>query len=309
VTADAILDGLKGELPVISESWLTLAIAAVVVGGVVWVVVHFLNRKQIADLKKRLELRDDQLANAKAEIKKIEGDLESLEGERQARQNLEALLASLREQLAIAQQQLMAAPRPTVPPSHESPRQAKFDELFGPGSAIDGKLTKGEAERLIVALLELTDLMEARVGSVRTPGPIQLHSRLDGSNGPSWWLYVSKKGIPHAIELVAAYRADVIDFANSLEAAITRQSDLEFRLRKIVGNVGVIVSVLNIAGGFIRSLERLDDGENYKPPILKMALGGPFQTMAQAQIVLDEWMQLFIEQRSPAVHQEAATYL
>jgi hypothetical protein len=282
---------------------------AVVVGVLVWVVVHSFNRKQIADLKKRLELRDDQLANAKAEIKKIERDLESLEGERQARQNLEALLASLREQLAIAQGQLMAAPRPIVSPSRASPRQAKLEELFGPGSAIDGKLTKGEAERLIVALRELTDLMKSKVGSVRTPGPIQPHSRLDGSNGPSWWLYVSQKGIPHAIELVAAYRADVIDFANSLEAAITRQPDLEFRLRKIAGNVGVVVSLLNIAGGFIRSMERLNDGEKYKPRVLTMALGGPFQIMAQAQIAVDEWMQLFIEQRAPAVHQEAATYL
>jgi hypothetical protein len=309
VTADAILDRLKGEWPVISESWLPLAIVAVLVGGVVWVVVHFFNRKQIADLKKRLELRDDQLANAKAEIKKLEEDVEPLKGERQAQQNLEALLASLREQLAIAQQQLMAAPQPTVPSSRESPRRAKLDELFGPGSAIDGKLTKGEAERLIVALHELTDLMKSKAGSVRTPGPIQLHSRLDGSNGPSWWLYVSQKGIPHAIELVAAYRADVVDFANSLEAAITRQPDLEFRLRKIVGNVGVIVSLLNVAGGFIRSMERLNDSEKYKPPILTMALGGPFQIMAQAQIAVEEWMQLFIDQRAPAVHQEAATYL
>jgi hypothetical protein len=309
VTADAILDRLKGQWPVISESWLALAIVAVVVGGLVLVVVHFLNRRQIADLKKRLELRDDQLANAKAEIKKIERNLESLEGERQVRQNLEALLASLREQLAIAQQQLMAAPRPTVHSSRESPRRAKLDELFGSGSAIDGKLTKGEAERLIVTLHELTDLMKARVGSVRTPGPIQLHSRLDGSNGPSWWLYVSQKGIPRAIELVAAYRADVIDFANSLEAAITRQPDLEFRLRKIVGNVGVIASLLNISGGFVRSMERLNDGENYGPTVLTMALGGSFQILAQAQIAVDEWMQLFIEQRAPAVHQEAATYL
>jgi hypothetical protein len=309
VTADAILDRLKGEWPVISESWLSLAIVAVVVGGLVLVVVHFLNRRQIADLKKRLELRDDQLANAKAEIKKIERDLESLEGERQVRQNLEALLASLKEQLANAQQQLVAAPRPTESFSPASPRQAKLDELFGPGSAIDGKLTKGEAERLIVALHELTDLMKARAGPARTPGPIQLHSRLEGPNGPSWWRYVSQKGIPHAIELVAAYRADVIDFANSLEAAITRQPDLEFRLRKIVGNVGVIVSLLNVAGGFIRSMERLNDGEKYKPPVLTMALGGPFQVMAQAQIAVEEWMQLFIDQRAPAVHQEAATYL
>jgi hypothetical protein len=97
-------------------------------------------------------------------------------------------------------------------------------------------------------------------------------------------LYVSQKGIPHAIELVAAYRADVIDFANSLESALTRQPDLEFRLRKIVGNVGVIVSLLNMVGGFIRSMERLNDGEKYKPPVLTMALGGPFQIMAQAQI-------------------------
>jgi hypothetical protein len=309
VTDDAILDRLKGEWSVITESWLSLAIVAVVVGVLVWVVVHSFNRKQIADLKKRLELRDDQLANAKAEIRKLEEDVEPLKRERQARQNLEALLASLKEQLAIAQGQLMAAPRPIVSPSRGSPRQAKLDELFGPGSAIDGKLTKGEAERLIVALNELTDLMKSKVGSVRTPGPIQPHLRLDGSNGPSWWLYVSQKGIPHAIELVAAYRGDVIDFANSLEAAITRQPDLEFRLRKIAGNVDLIASLLNIAGGFIRSMERLNDGEKYKPAVLTMALGGPFQIMAQAQIAVDEWMQLFIEQRAPAVHQEAATYL
>ncbi len=309
MTVDAILDRLKGEWPVITESWLSLAIVAVVVGVLVWVVVHSFNRKKIADLKKRLELRDDQLANAKAEIRKLEEDVEPLKRERQARQNLEALLASLREQLAIAQGQLMAAPRPIVSPSRGSPRQAKLDELFGPGRAIDGKLTKGEAERLIVALNELTDLMKSKVGSVRTPGPIQPHLRLDGSNGPSWWLYVSPKGIPHTIELVTAYRADVVDFANSLEAVITRQPDLEFRLRKIVGNVGVIVSLLNIAGGFIRSMEQLNDGEKYKPRVLTMALGGPFQIMAQAQIAVDEWMQLFIEQRAPAVYQEAATYL
>ena len=209
----------------------------------------------------------------------------------------------------IAQGQLMAAPRPIVSPSRGSPRQAKLDELFGLGRAIDGKLTKGEAERLIVALNELTDLMKSKVGSVRTPGPIQPHSRLDGSNGPSWWRYVSKKGIPHAIELVAAYRANVIDFANSLEAAIKKQPDLEFRLRKIVGNVGLIAGLLNVAGGFIRSMERLNDGETYQPAVIEMALRGPFQIMVQAQTAVDTWMQLFIEQRAPAVHQEAATYL
>ena len=96
MTADAIIDRLKGEWPVITESWLSLAIVAVLVGVLVWVVVHSFNRKQIADLKKRLELRDDQLANAKAEIRKLEEDVEPLKRERQARQNLEALLASLR---------------------------------------------------------------------------------------------------------------------------------------------------------------------------------------------------------------------
>jgi plasmid stabilization system protein ParE len=309
VTVDAIFERVNGEWPVISASWLSLAIVAVVVGGLAWVVVHVLYRKQIADLKKRLELRDDQLANAKAEIEKIERDLESLEGERQARQNLEALLASFREQLAIAQGQLMAVPRPTVSLSRESSRQSKFDELFGQGSAIDGNLTKGEAERLIGALHELADLMKTRVGSVPAHSATQLPSRLDGSNGPSWWLYVSQKGIPNAIELVATYRADVIDFANSLETAITKQPDLEFRLRKIVGNVGLIANLLNVAGGFMRSMERLNDGEKYRPAVLAMALGGPFQIMAQAQIAVEEWMQLFIEQRAPAVHQEAATYL
>jgi hypothetical protein len=56
-------------------------------------------------------------------------------------------------------------------------------------------------------------------------------------------------------------------------------------------------------------MERLNDGEKYKPPVLTMALGGSFQIMAQAQIAVDEWMQLFIDRRAPAVHQEAATYL
>jgi hypothetical protein len=56
-------------------------------------------------------------------------------------------------------------------------------------------------------------------------------------------------------------------------------------------------------------MERLNDGEQYKPAVLTMALGGPFQKMTQSQIAADEWMQLFIEQRAPAVHQEAATYL
>jgi hypothetical protein len=309
VTVDAIFERLNGEWPVISEAWLTMAILSVVVGGVVWAVVHFPSRRQLANLKKCLELRDDQLADAKAQIERLEEGLESLEGERQARQNLEALLASFREQLAIAQGQSMAVPRPTVSPSRESSRQSKFDGLFGQGSAIDGNLTKGEAERLIGALHELADLMKTRVGSVPAHSPTQVPTRLDGSNGPSWWLYVSQKGIPNAIELVATYRADVIDFANSLETAITKQPDLEFRLRKIVGNVGLIANLLNVAGGFMRSMDRLNDGEKYRPAVLAMALGSPFQIMAQAQIAVEEWMQLFIEQRAPAVHQEAATFL
>jgi hypothetical protein len=274
---------------------------------VVWAVVHFLDHRQLANLKKCLELRDDQLADAKAQIKRLERDLESLEGERQARQ--EAALASLQGQLASAQRQLMVAPRNAALPTHESPQQAKFDELFGPGSAIDGKLTKDEAEQLIGALHELTDLMKSNVGSSRTPGAVQPHSRLDGSNGQSWWLYVSKRGIPHTIQLVAAYRANVIDFANSLEAAIKKQPDLEFRLRKIVGNVGLIAGLLNVAGGFIRSMERLNDGETYQPAVLEMALRGPFQIMVQAQMAVETWMHLFVEQRAPAVHQEAATFL
>jgi hypothetical protein len=282
---------------------------AAVVGGVVWAIVHFLGRRQIAELRQRLELRDGELASARAEIESLETDLRALEGERQARQSLEALLASLREQLASAQAQLLAAHRPAVRSSPQPPRRTTFDELFGPGSAIDGRLTKGEAERLIQALRELTDLMKSRVGAVRRPGTIPAHSLADGSSASSWWLYVSQKGIPHAIELVTAYRADIIDFANSLEAAIARQADLEFRLRRIVGNVGLIANLLNVVGGFIRIMERLNDGEKYKAPVLAMALGSPFQTMLQAQTALDEWMQLFIEQRAPAAHQEAAAFL
>ena len=162
---------------------LAMAILSVVVGGVVWAVVHFLSRRQLANLRKCLEQRDDQLADAKAQLKRLEGDLESLEGERQARQ--EAVVVSLREQLATVQRQLMAAPRHAVLPSRESPRQAKFDDLFGSGSAIDGRLTEGEAGRLIVALHELTGLMKSKVGSGRPTPAIQPPSTFDCSNGRS----------------------------------------------------------------------------------------------------------------------------
>jgi hypothetical protein len=56
-------------------------------------------------------------------------------------------------------------------------------------------------------------------------------------------------------------------------------------------------------------MERLNDGETYKSAVLEMALGSPFQIMVQAQIAVDSWMQLFIEDRAPAAHREAATFL
>ena len=115
------------------------------------------------------------------------------------------------------------------------------------------------------------------------PGPGPLRARLPESNGPAWWSYLSRHGIAHAIDLVAAFRADVLGFANALEQVIARQPDLEFRLRKIVGNVGAVAALLNATGGFIRSLERLDDGETYNPTVLAMALGPAFRTMIQAQ--------------------------
>ena len=100
MTVDAIFERLNGEWPVISEAWPATVILSVVVGSVVWAVVYFLSRRQLANLKKCLELRDDQLADAKAQIKKLARDLELLVGERQARQD--AVLVSLREQLASA---------------------------------------------------------------------------------------------------------------------------------------------------------------------------------------------------------------
>ena len=297
-------------MALISESWLSLAIVAVVVGGLVWVVVHSFNRKQIANLRKRLELRDDQLADAKAEIKRLEEIWSSLEGERQPRQNLEALLASLREQLAIAQQQLMAAPRHAVPPSRESPRQAKFDELFGHGSAIVGKLTKGEAEQI-------------DRGASRANRPHEIESRA----GPDAWsntVAFEARGLKWTVMVALCLAKGAFHTPSNLSQPIERTLStspirsrqpsrsnqiLEFRLRKIVGNVGLIAGLLNVAGGFIRSMERLNDGATYPPAFLEMALRGPFQIMVQAQTAVGTWMRLFIERRSPAVHQEASTLL
>jgi hypothetical protein len=276
---------------------------------VLWATVSVLARKQIADLKRRIERSDSEVADAKAEIGRVTGELSVLEEERKARQELEMVVISLRDQLATTQGQLMAQRRPAGPPSPKPGREAIFDELFGSGGAIDGRLTGGEAERLVQALHEISDLIKSKLAPKAAAGLMQSPSKLAASPGPAWWLYVARKGIPHAIELVAAHRRDLIDFANSLEAAITRQPDLEFRLRKIVGNVGLIADLLNIISGYIRSMERLSDGEMYKPAILEMALGVPFKGMVQAQAAVDKWMQLFVEQRGPAVHNEAAIYL
>ena len=308
-TADAILERLKFEWPAISDSWLSLVIMALVVSCVVWAALYVLARKQVADLKRRIELSDSEVADAKAEIGRIEADLTALEEERKARQELEMVVTSLRDQLATTQGQLMAQRRPAGPPSPKPGRAAIFDELFGSGAAIDGRLTGGEAERLVQALHEVSDVIKSKLAPEAAAGLMQSPSTVVASPGPAWWLYVARKGLPHAIELVAAHRRDLIDFANSLEAAITRQPDLEFRLRKIVGNVGLIAGLLNSISGYIRSMERLSDGEMYKPAILEMALGGPFMGMVQAQVAVDKWMQLFVEQRAPAVHKEAEIYL
>jgi hypothetical protein len=56
-------------------------------------------------------------------------------------------------------------------------------------------------------------------------------------------------------------------------------------------------------------MERLNDGETYQPTVLEMALRGPFQIMVQAQTAVEMWMQLFIEQRAPAVLRDASTFL
>jgi hypothetical protein len=307
--ADVIFERLKVEWLTISESWLSLVIMPLVVSCVVWAAVSVLARKQVADLKRRVELSESDVADAKAEVGRLESDLRALKEERKARQKLEMVVASLKGQLATTQGQLTVQRRPTGPPSPKPGRETIFDELFGSGAAIDGRLTGGEAERLVQALHEISDLIKSKLAPEAPAGPMQSPSKLAASPGPAWWLYVARKGIPHAIELVAAHRRDLIDFANSLEAAIMRQPDLEFRLRKIVGNVGLIAGLLNTISGYIRSMERLSDGEMYKPAILEMALGGPFKGMVQAQAAVDKWMQLFIEQRAPAVHKEAATYL
>jgi len=307
VTFDTILDRLQHELTGVAENRPFLIITVIVV-GVACMVIHVLYRKCLADLYKRLQASDEQLTRARTEATKLNRDLEALGDERQARQNLEMVISSLRQQLTSAKERLRATAPPATPPSPGDPIQARLDGLFGSGSAIDGELTKEEAKRLVFALHELTDIIKARVGSEREPGPSQLRARLYEAN-PAWWSYVFRNGIPHAIELVAAFRAEVLEFANSLEQVITRQPDLEFRLRTIVGNVGVIAALLNVAGGFIRSLEHLNDGETYKPAVLAMALGSPFRVMVQAQSAVDEWMHVFLEQRVPAVCREISTFV
>jgi hypothetical protein len=53
----------------------------------------------------------------------------------------------------------------------------------------------------------------------------------------------------------------------------------------------------------------VSDGSFRVHAINAVGLGSPFQIMVQAQIAVDIWMQLFIEDRAPAVHREVATFL
>jgi hypothetical protein len=306
MTVDLLVTRLSGDWHAILDAWPILVVLGACVLGVAAAAVRLLHRRRFADLEERLEQSEGRLAEAKARMGR---NLEALDGEHQARRQLEALVASLRDQLAIAQRPAVARREPIDPSPRNARRHAGYDELYGPGSAIDGRLTKGEAERLIRALRETTGLMKSRLGAGGAEGPMRTCSVLAGSNGAAWWRYVASKGIPHAIELVTAYRADIIDFANCLEAMITSQADLEFRLRKILGDVGPVARLLNVVGGYIRSMERLNDGEPYKPAVLEMALGAPFQLMVQAQAAVDTWMKLFVEQRAPNAHREAVAYL
>lgn len=298
ITVDSILERLAADWHTSLDAWPILVALALVVAVVVWTVARLSYRRQTRDLQRRLEEGDRRLAEVKA---RLAGELKALEEERQGRQSAEAMVASLREQLASHQRSLAARCRPTQL-SHQSSARARYDDLFGPGPAVGGRLPSREAERLVQALEEISDLMRSRLEADGS-GPMP-RTKLVAANGAAWWAYVARQGMPHAIDLVAAYRKDVIDFANALEAIITRQADLEFRLRNIVGNVGLIAALLNVAGGYIRSMERLNDGESYKPAVLEMALGRPFQILVQAETTLQEWMRLFVGQRVPAVRQE-----
>lgn len=221
-----------------------------------------------------------------------------LEGERQARGELEAVVISLREQLATAQGRLAAQRKAAAPALGQPSRRDRYDDLFGEGPVIEGTLARREAGRLLEALREIEALMEGRVGP----------SQLAGAGGPAWWRYVESRGVSHAIDLVAAWRNDLVDFANALEAIIRRQPDLEFRLRRIVGDVGPLAGLLNVAGGYVRTMERLNDGQPYKSAVLEMALGKPFEALVEAQNTLQQWMRLFVERRAAAARQEVAAH-
>jgi hypothetical protein len=293
VTVDRIVGRLLAEGHAMLDVWPTLVVLVLGVAGPVGLAVGLLSRKRLAGLTVRLEQADRRLGETKARLAQ---ELKELEAERQVRRHLEAVVASLRAQLAAAQDELAGRRKPAEPAPRKSPQQARYDELFGDGPVIDGTLTKGELERLLEALQAIEDLVKSRFGP----------SRLAAADGPAWWRYVASKGIPHAIDVVTAYRKDLIEFANALEAIVIRQPELEFRLRRIVGDVGLVAGLLNTAAGYIRAMERLNDGASYKATVLEMALGQPFQLLVQAQASLHEWTRLFVERRAPAVRRAMA---
>lgn len=288
VTVASIVERLLADGRLVLDAWPIAVVVALVVAAVASAAVGLPCRRRAGALLGRLAQSDRRLAE----------ELKALEGERRARRELEGVVASLREQLAKAQGQLAGQRKPAAPAVREQPRRDRYDDLFGSGPVIEGTLARREAERLLEAVREIEALMKGRVGP----------SQLAAADGPAWWRYVESKGVSHAIDLVAAYRNDLIDFANALEAIVRRQPDLEFRLRRIVGDVGLVAGLLNIAGGYVRTMERLNDGQNYKAAVLEMALGKPFQALVQAQSALQEWMRLFVERRALAARQEVAAF-
>lgn len=292
---EPIVERLLADARTILDAWPAAALIGGGIAGVVWAAARLFAQKRIASVAARLKQSDHRLAKTKARLAE---ELKAREDEQQDRQLLEAAVVSLRDQLQAMQRQLTAQRKPVEPLVRKSPRQTRYDDLFGSSPAIEGTLVATEAEQMLAALQEITALVNSAFGS----------SRLSAADGPAWWRYVASKGIPHAIDLVAAYRNDLIDFANALEAIITRQPRLEFRLRRIIGDLELIAGLLNTTGGYIRSMERLNDGQAYKAVVLEMALGGPFRILVQAQTALHEWMHLFIEQRAPLARQQAASY-
>jgi hypothetical protein len=205
------------------------------------------------------------------------------------------------------QEDRQGSPPAPPPPVTSSPQDERMTQLFGIGPAVEGRLTKREAETLIEALTEITDVLKAARPKFAVP-PLS-RDRI----GPDGWdRTVSRLGFSATIDLLNQYRASVIDVQSSIDAIVTRYPSHESRLRKALGEESSLLGLSNAIQGLSSTIDQVQQSSgqaSLNSTIIVLALSQSHQRMIDAQVQAIQWISLFIERRYPSVRKEIEAYL